>query len=1256
MQNPSAEANQQEFQDEQLKLLDSISDERPENVLEAAKRINLITDEIHKKIERDLPNHVLLFQRNLAKEASRGAPDTAAFRRAFMTTYGKFLFEQSSEITTEPDGVYLEKLRKVLGPNNKIDERGLKGRSELQAAGAMLHMMTSSEGAKADVKKRITAKETEKTAEEGKRPPLEADNTFLDTKSTEVDAVKLPADFEASVAQLNIASENREYVDKMGELRDMLDYFEATVRANLVASAPDSADKITTAINIFNSIVSEPKIDIAKFKKFLEENVKPLLRELRKEKPYKGDDGKYPDDVNYRANLKTADDSFKFLNKDKNVKQLETRKTNTKDADITASGTANEYECFRKENTSNFEDRYNGFKAQLDALNPAVEALRDDTALDASVSGFKQKCIDYLTAFATFQGKAAADLTPAEVKAFIDTTFKPFVESLKQLIADKKLANNQALSQVVARISAIDADITKLKAFNGTIIERNIQKEITETDAEKKAAEARIVEIDSLLGAAPPPADPVPLSAEKAELTAKVKSLEDKLIALKTTTPLQRILQKAFPGVSPKAKQEAQRAVEDAKKNLEKGKKAREYFADSKTRKEFEAARQKLDRNSLTDPTDTATSKKLKLKDASGTETEYSYLDVPLDITIQRLEEEIKERRDTRDRKDRNGNYVETNRDSITLQISEKQKHLSELNALKTSAKALYTSMKNFGDHVANLIKLKIISVPAGATDIVIILKELEAFDVDSPNLKCKELIDIYAKLNPYYIADDLKPVNLTAKFDEGIPKLEDQVKKAEEKVASLERMEKENKNLTDPKAAKKIVSAIIAEQFPDMPLEEQQKLATLILAENVSTIQTLESYDTLAQRGSAELLNTVQAAAIKQKLIGLEFQVGDKAEHPFKGLKPENFSTPAEIEKLFASGRLNHQNGFLVLAAFEDIGGANCEQANYLRKRLKTALAEKLKVKDKMDEAGKNRIVDKAFEKSLKKARAAYKAYSDHFDANKDTWNLYSVQELDTKFDKLEELHRLGMKDDIYYKRRAELLKEAREAGVEDKVKFAEDSALAGYWSGKESQWLKDRGYDIGAYAGRKALAVGKMGLGLTGRALWGATKVGAGLTYQLGIATPLRFGVKYPLMIAGKVAAFPFRMINNFFRKTKWNTPFKLGQTVKVDLAKTFNFFPETAGKVAAGAKASLKEVPKKEWGEAKWKGTKYKERTKVDQKEMDERIKELGEKAKKTPVVLGESPYIDLTPFEKEIEMTDKMLAGTSAGSHEEVKKAA
>ncbi len=330
--------------------------------------------------------------------------------------------------------------------------------------------------------------------------------------------------------------------------------------------------------------------------------------------------------------------------------------------------------------------------------------------------------------------------------------------------------------------------------------------------------------------------------------------------------------------------------------------------------------------------------------------------------------------------------------------------------------------------------------------------------------------------------------------------------------------------------------------------------------------------------------------------------------------------------------------------------------QTVFLRKRLKTALAEKLKVQDKMDESGKNKIVDKAFAKSLKKAKEAYKAYSDHFDANKDTWNEYSVKELDTEFDKLEELHKLGMKDDIYYKRRAELLKKARETGVEDRVKFAEDSAFAGYWSSKESQWLKDLGYNVGAYAGGKALAVGKMGLGLTGRALWRTTKVIGGTALQLGVATPLRVGVKYPLMFAGKVAAFPFRMINNFFRKTKWGTPFELGKTVRADLAKTFNYFPETAGKVAAGAKASLKEVPKKEWGEAKFADKKYKDRTKVDQKEMDERIKELAEKAKRTPVLLGESPYIDLAPFEKEIEQTNQMLAGTGGASQGEVKKAA
>lgn len=1549
MQNPSAEANQQEFQDEQLKLLDSISDERPENVLEAAKRIDLITDEIHKKIERDLPNHVLLFQRNFAKEASKGSPEEA-FRRAFMSTYGKFLLEQKNETLQDPNGPLMGVLKKVL--KFRIGDSGFQGRTELQAAAARLHILSSAGPAREDVQRRLAETQTKKAekeqAAEELRPKVEALTNARDTVNSATDIDPLLSEVKKfqelktnAQSRFNFLQADREQNlnrDQQEALKDLDPYVERIHNTvgllNEVCNLcevefglpEEKVAVIDQFIDEFEALIDDPNFNKAKLEEFLKTKYKPFLKTIKSRGFLKGSEDSevrqvWGDQI-FKDAVSHLDDSYKYF-----VKNLD--KVENYEDILAVDAERIEMHGAISENQKQFEEKATAVIGKMESVN----ALKTP-ALEALIPGLSAQVDEFLRKLANL--KPVSELTHEELSTFVENKFKPFITSVSRSVCNALQQRSGELGTLEGEIATIGYAIQKLQGYDGSIIEANIQKDIKKeeeklaeaqgkqneaqanfdayndlstkldsakspiadleasitgstrrTDLERQRGEVdgeiadlgtqikahvdsnaelepikhmeleeivdlgdsdletlrnkldvvvlsrnvfgitrttiltkesvdstynslkakydpdrykvgdqarekatrqlRIIEecyavltqavADGNVG--PVPKNPIDelfrlkreygkkqnkkkrlesqlrkaerdntfepgevfgaldtfrdsvvemrdtpgiddalkvscegylsaypdLESHRADATPDAQLFVDfiqnklnpfleafsaavaskkleaaqsleatqtevgtssrRLEALKSSSPVDRILRKAFPGVKIEGGKVTIRGFETNFKHVSrKLEAAHEYFDSPDHVPNLRESATSLN-NLLSGPEEGRPSPLLGLMDEvkdeakidpeSGIHSQLNRLKqfiesknrslttAPNETQLSKTLDNLQQRhRGTEpfDRKAERAKILEpyqTERNAQDDYISKLRELERTLTDILEQSKKLHEAMKVLIGHL-NIVNKAGIKLAANGREINVekVIKDFNEIDIRSGNFKPKQLLVVYDQIKDFFAEDS------------NIGGLLNDIYKAKEEVSK-------NINLTDVQAAKRIVSAIVAEQFPDMPLEEQQKLATLILAENVSTIQTLENYDTLAQRGSAELLNTVQAAAIKQKLIGMEFQVGDKTEHPFKGLKPENFSTPAEIEKLFASGRLNHQNGFLVLAAFEDIGGANCEQANYLRKRLKTALAEKLKVQDKMDEAGKNRIVDKAFEKSLKKARAAYKAYSDHFDVNKDTWNLYSVQELDTKFDKLEELHKLGMKDDIYYKRRAELLKEAREAGVEDKVKFAEDSALAGYWSSKESQWLRDRGHDIGKYAGRKALAVGKMGLGLTGRALWGATKVGAGLTYQLGIATPLRVGVKYPLMIAGKVAAFPFRMVNNFFRKTKWNTPFKLGQTVKADLAKTFNFFPETAGKVAAGAKASLKEVPKKAWGEAKWEGTEYKKRTKVDQKEMDERIKELGEKAKKTPVVLGESPYIDLAPFEKEIEQTDKMLAGGSAQG-EQMKQAA
>ena len=187
-------------------------------------------------------------------------------------------------------------------------------------------------------------------------------------------------------------------------------------------------------------------------------------------------------------------------------------------------------------------------------------------------------------------------------------------------------------------------------------------------------------------------------------------------------------------------------------------------------------------------------------------------------------------------------------------------------------------------------------------------------------------------------------------------------------------------------------------------------------------------------------------------------------------------------------------------------------------------------------------------------------------------------------------------------------------------------------------AQWLKDIGVDVGRFGKDKALAVAK-GTALTGvNGIVGATKLGASLAWQTAM-TPIRVA-KYPLLLAAK----PVVGFINLFRSNKLNIP-AIGATAREDLNRVGGYFKTKGTETAKGIQENTGKAYKESWDSAKFKRTKYADRTKVKLDEEATRIKELGEKADLKPLEIAHAPSIDFSALQEEISAADKQFGRES-----------
>ncbi len=579
------------------------------------------------------------------------------------------------------------------------------------------------------------------------------------------------------------------------------------------------------------------------------------------------------------------------------------------------------------------------------------------------------------------------------------------------------------------------------------------------------------------------------------------------------------------------------------------------------------------------------------------------------------------------------GRY-DTERTRLAGELRGAEKELETCDNVMAQAQALQAELKKVLDNMAKAQDFGIVFGFLTAGDI----EKFKGFELKSDEFSPEAFKDFSVTISGFFNV----PANvqkLSQDFDAQLAKSEDDVSSAKSALDKANAESKGMKNLSDTAAAKKIISGLLLTQFPDMSATDLDKLATMVLSQDLAKIQNADTYDEIARKGSARALDIATQAGFKAKLIEFKYMTGEKTVQPFKGLKPEDFSDWPKIERLFKIGKIDHENGFFVLAAFEKfVAGVPSIQSVQIEKKLKGLLAKKLGVSERMDEAGVVQIVNEAFDEQLDNVRPLVEAYFDHYDANRESWDARKVEELNVKGQMLAEEYKLGKIDQAQYdKRLAELTEEAKEFGLIDKVNFVESSLLADYFNSPDSEWLRSIGHGVKEWAKGKSIGIGKSAASLTGFAALGAAKLAGSLAYQTAMA-PFRL-LKYPwMMTLGPVV--------NLFRTKPWTPLADIKNAVVSDASRAAGYVAEKATGTVGGAAEKLKTVPVNKWKETEFKRVEYKDRAKLKLDDLEAKAKEFKEKGESTPVGIEGSPFINLDDYKGKIAKLDKIISDAKA----------
>lgn len=1265
MADGGLDKKRQQFEDAQLKELEiPKKTENIEEVLASAEKIGIISKDVVEKIKGDKTLSESLgssfkktFDNAKTEALTKMKDDTEktaedkekiakakAFREAFRMVYGRFMLERA-ELSDPQNGAILERLKGVL--KFEIDEHGVKTRPELQAAIARLKFNLSPRW-KAVKDSKILEAENEKASltkkkdvAEGSLKDLELDRLSKSIEGPISEYVKAhPKLKEFEVAE-------REVVDLEAKL-SMIDFFtkiplldeqtnpDSMINGALSMSENEFAhlrDSVQT-----NQSFARRILGIGTDKILSQNDVRLGLKRMRK--IFHGDrfieQNGYTDIQRKRAEemfllIGLAGEKLNAAISDGNVGAVENPfvKRDEKAKDLDKKRAKRDALAKSLIGMDNFEnDKFNNFESLLDGFKDKIEILKNNPNISDKI---RELCSKYLEDYKVWK-ESSEQKSTASILNFQNKIFKVFVSDLK----------NSFSSEIKSFGDGIGAASLKIDQFQKDIIPADVVDSVLAKALPKSASGAEIKRLERLHH-----------EAEHHE-----HELHDVYKYFSSHDSFTKVV-------------EISGQLEGAIKDWERGRDENVDAIDAQISKLGTADKDAAEKLVL---------EKKKGKAGLDINARLSYLKEQISLKEKSTLSDAEIQRIITDRIKAKGGAILTLDERTNERKTfddENQKKAEERGEMKEELERLNLIIAKSKEFRAELAKL--IDNAAKAEHLGIDLKKhvgakkdkkgdaghhkegehadatnhdkahehhehgmaagmvtrLQGINLDNRDFNPSSLIGLYTEFNGLF-GDGHKVQSLLEEFDAASAKKAEDTKKAKKDLEKATASAEKGKNLTDADASKRIIGALVGEQFPDMSPMDHNKLVTMILAEDVATLQTDEGYAELAQRGTAEAMETGKFANVSARLLNFKYKEGDKVTQPLKGIKPDDLKDWESIEKLFTFGKLNYKNAFFVLVAFQDFDGdVKSIQSVKLEKKLKGLLAKQMGVDAHMDKAGISKVVDDAFKAQMEKIRPIMKAHFSIVETKGGKAKENKKKVLDMKYEDLNDQFRSGkFSSEIYDHKLEALIKEAKEADVN--VEFSADSVGSKYWNSPYAQWLKDKAHDSGVFLGKKALAAGVFApLKIAGKGVWGATKLGTALGLQTALL-PVR-AAKYPLLLAAK----PLVGFINLFRANKWTPLPGLRDSVKNDTARIMGYAKEKATGVAKGTAETVTGTVSGEWGKVKYADTKYADRNKKKADERAELMKIHEPKSDLEAIEVPDSPFVDLAKYKKQIDMVATAL---------------
>lgn len=547
--------------------------------------------------------------------------------------------------------------------------------------------------------------------------------------------------------------------------------------------------------------------------------------------------------------------------------------------------------------------------------------------------------------------------------------------------------------------------------------------------------------------------------------------------------------------------------------------------------------------------------------------------------------------------------------------------------------KTLRNNLKKLIDHLETVQKAGIEIRHPGTNEVIDIkqlARDIVGIDPRNSSFRPQDLMDFYDRIGPFF-------------EDAG------RVKSLKDSLALSAKNMTDNINKTDAEIATKIIDPMIAKQFPDLTADQRDQLVAAVLADDYSTLKTKQRQLRLVESGKIASLDGPAELNGREKIIGLYFKMDGKTLEPFKGMKPSDFGIWDTLRKRIDAGSTPTSDevdkpleiGFALLAI---PGVIDKDMERLVRKHLQERAKERFKIKPHMKDSSFRDSLDTFFFEQIQFwTNVASQCNGDFDEKNRPRLEAKSSN-LSDKIIKVQERFKRGeINEETMNKLIKKYQDEAQETGAD-----ISSVAIGGFSNSKHGVWVKGLFYDAGKWLGGKAGNLGISALKLAGSGAWGTTKGGLKIVAN-GALLPVR-AVKYPLMVAGKI---PLGVLN-FIKKNKYE-PYNIRYSARTDLARMWGWTKKGATNVAEGSKKAITTIPKTELAKTKWVKTKYEDRAKVTLTELDERIKESDEKAKREPVEITSFGMPSVAKIRKEISESSNVLQFLGKKAEKEEKKA-